>query len=673
MFNNNSPNFAEYFENTVQQTVESTLLDEEFRKAFIRLIEAIMKRASLEWNKRAKIEIDHENYGLEYDEATDSYSWKRYDELGNSSEDKLTKNQIKSIVSDLFESENQSPTPTSKNSALRITTSLKPFGEVIIYDRRDDGIVTNNIVKQLDNPEIFDPVKDTSHSSLNSIEQLEAIADELLAQIEASLNYEEEIDLEEIASELLAQVEAQIFQAEQVDFIVDPEGGVNDNRPGKLIKRKSSELTSFEEPQSDLTLSEAVPSSLVKTAKSKNNEQAIPPESEVNSKSWFKEKRVPVYANNLPRRQLVIQENKEIATAIKQLVREYGEIKGGSIIYSSDAFTLKKVGREYTVYRRGSKLEEYSSPIVSFSLNNMGKPIGINAGKLNGVERQEFLLIADKLKDGEVLPQKNTDIREIANQLGSLAPSGTHKVLASFKNAEVVKIMADLLQKTGKEELKIGEFRIKGEQNIAMTQVTLKLYKADANGNERLAVDWEAVRINDGSVLTNVKKMGIGENEINQLKFMVKNANILNNNHLSIFENKPSNISVAEIPLPLHPSLKKEWDKLESIPNNRGWSQIAEQGNEEIRAKLNIQEGKLSLGEQREIYVKINLQSQIQAYKAGKSSINLPPLSSITEDLKKYRQRIINNFYNLNHKHTNKEKDTNYKNKNYEKRFDRQR
>ncbi|MEL6164730.1 MAG: hypothetical protein AAFR37_13540, partial [Cyanobacteria bacterium J06628_3] len=411
MFNSNSPHFAEYFENTVQQTVESTLLDEEFRKAFIRLIEAIMKRASLEWNKRAKIEIDHENYGLEYDEATDSYSWKRYDELGNSSEDKLTKNQIKSIVSDLFESENQSPTPTSKNSALRITTSLKPFGEVIIYDRRDDGIVTNNIVKQLDNPEIFDPVKDTSHSSLNSIEQLEAIADELLAQIEASLNYEQEVDLEEIASELLAQVEAQIFQAEQVDFIVDPEGGVNDNRPGKLIKRKSSELTSFEEPQGDLTLSQAVPSSLVKATESKNNEQAIPP-SEATSKSWFKEKRVPVYANNLPRRQVVIQENKEIANAIKQLVREYGEIKGGSIIYSSDAFTLKKVGSHYTVYRRGSNLEEYASPVVSFSLNKMGKPIGINAGKLNGAERQEFLLIADRLKDGAVLPPKNTDIRE---------------------------------------------------------------------------------------------------------------------------------------------------------------------------------------------------------------------------------------------------------------------
>ncbi|MEL6166749.1 MAG: hypothetical protein AAFR37_24405, partial [Cyanobacteria bacterium J06628_3] len=112
---------------------------------------------------------------------------------------------------------------------------------------------------------------------------------------------------------------------------------------------------------------------------------------------------------------------------------------------------------------------------------------------------------------------------------------------------------------------------------------------------------------------------------------------------------------------------------LESIPNKRGWSQIAEQGNEEIRAKLNIQEGKLSLGEQREIYVKISLQSQIQSYTVGESSINLPPLSSITKDLKKYRQRIINDYYNHNHQHTNKEKDVINKTNSNEKRFDRQR
>ena len=103
--------------------------------------------------------------------------------------------------------------------------------------------------------------------------------------------------------------------------------------------------------------------------------------------------------------------------------------------------------------------------------------------------------------------------------------------------------------------------------------------------------------------------------------------------------------SVAEIPLPLHPALAREWEKIESTPNGKGWTQTTEQGNDELRNKLKTQEGKLSIPEQREMYAKLALQRQIQLNTIGKSNINLPPLKNIIKDLGKQRQSVINKTY----------------------------
>ncbi|MEO0687348.1 MAG: hypothetical protein AAFY76_20435, partial [Cyanobacteria bacterium J06649_11] len=309
-----------------------------------------------------------------------------------------------------------------------------------------------------------------------------------------------------------------------------------------------------------------------------------------------------------------------------------------------DAFTIKKNGSDYSIHRRDDELSGYANPVMSFSLDEKGTPINIKADELNGAERSCFLLVADDIRDGLALPDKNTDIREIANQLGSLAPAGTQKVLISFQNAEVMRIMADSLKASGTDELKIGDFLIKGEQNADLTRASLKLYKIESDGSERLAVNWESTKQENGVLETEMKTMKLGENDINQLKFIAVNANYLNNNQYSCtLEAKAP--TAWEIPLPLHPILKREWDKIESTPEN-----------EELRNKLNIQKGKLSVAEQREVYSLISLQHQIQLDSTGQSNINLPPLKQIIQDLSQQRKDIIYQTYKPNDKTNNTQK-----------------
>ncbi|MEM6404806.1 MAG: hypothetical protein AAF757_32040, partial [Cyanobacteria bacterium P01_D01_bin.116] len=395
---------------------------------------------------------------------------------------------------------------------------------------------------------------------------------------------------------------------------------------GKIVKREASELVFFEEEENSLARIKTAKSE-VSAANVSYQEAVSSPELSESQKSWVREKQVPVYADTIPRQYAIKQENKEMAIAAKEIVRKYGEIQeDGSVSYKSDAFTIKKVGNEYSIHHRKDELSGYANPAMSFSLDKKGCPINIKADKLNGAERSCFLLVADDIRDGLALPDKNTDIREIANQLGSLAPAGTQKVLTSFQNAEVMRIMADSLLSSGTDELKIGDFLIKGEQNADLTTASLKLYKIESDGSERLAVNWEATKLENGVLETEMKTMKLGENEINQLKFIAANANYLNNNQYS--ETIEAKAPTAwEIPLPLHPILKRELNKIESVPEN-----------EELRSKLNIQGGKLSVAEQREVYSLISLQHQIQLDSTGQSNINLPPLKQIIQDLSQQRK-----------------------------------
>lgn len=93
--------------------------------------------------------------------------------------------------------------------------------------------------------------------------------------------------------------------------------------------------------------------------------------------------------------------------------------------------------------------------------------------------------------------------------------------------------------------------------------------------------------------------------------------------------------------MPLHRDIAPYWQDLEA---NRSWSSVANQYNNPLRDKLE-KTGKLTIGEQRELYQKILLQSQVEQQNQGKTNISLPPLSHVIQDLLDSRSQIIDNTY----------------------------
>lgn len=96
-----------------------------------------------------------------------------------------------------------------------------------------------------------------------------------------------------------------------------------------------------------------------------------------------------------------------------------------------------------------------------------------------------------------------------------------------------------------------------------------------------------------------------------------------------------------DTPMPLHPDIASHWHGLET---NNAWSSVANQYNNPLREKL-VLTGKLTIGEQRELYQKILLQSQFEQQNKGQTNISLPPLSDVIQDLLNTRSQVINNTY----------------------------
>ncbi|MBD2505529.1 DUF3854 domain-containing protein, partial [Anabaena azotica FACHB-119] len=55
--------------------------------------------------------------------------------------------------------------------------------------------------------------------------------------------------------------------------------------------------------------------------------------------------------------------------------------------------------------------------------------------------------------------------------------------------------------------------------------------------------------------------------------------------------------------------------------------------------------GKLTIGEQRQLYNELVIQGQLEKEKNGQTDISLPPIESIVDDLIKQRERIIQDTY----------------------------
>ncbi|MBD2564109.1 hypothetical protein [Nostoc foliaceum] len=96
-----------------------------------------------------------------------------------------------------------------------------------------------------------------------------------------------------------------------------------------------------------------------------------------------------------------------------------------------------------------------------------------------------------------------------------------------------------------------------------------------------------------------------------------------------------------DTPVPLHPEIASHWQGLET---NKTWSSVANQYNNPLREKLS-KTGKLTIGEQRELYQKILLQSQFEQHNKGQTNISLPPLNDVIQDLLNSRSQVINNTY----------------------------
>ncbi|HEY9803855.1 MAG TPA: hypothetical protein V6D25_26165, partial [Leptolyngbyaceae cyanobacterium] len=429
--------------------------------------------------------------------------------------------------------------------------------------------------------------------------------------------------------------------------------------------------------------------------------------------NWTKKQDVTLYQRSGRRRELEDKENKAIATAAVQLVKKYGikaDKQGKELTYQSDAFIINKKGDDYTISRRHDGKE-----LMTFMANrwgevrwvNLERDLSTNKYPINilPIERQEFLLVADYLKAGKELPRIDEDPRKLASVLSSVSPSGTHNVLESFKQSQVLQIMIGAIGNFKKNDLSLGNYRIVFREG--KDKSTLQLFKTELNGSVREAVHFELLPTPNG-MTHQVTKIGIDEADLEKLGSLARGLYI---NYDPLF---PKLNAIRDIDLPVHPAIKKELDKLQSeqsppsppltsasvnsllsqqkrealsaggeIPirnsllfaihnspncelriDNCELSSAspaspaspaplaspaspapnAEQSLDDLLSKLQ-KTGKLTIGEQRQLYNELIIESETQKEKTGKTDISLPPLDAIILDLKSQRQNIINDTY----------------------------
>ncbi|GAX38815.1 DUF3854 domain-containing protein [Nodularia sp. NIES-3585] len=354
---------------------------------------------------------------------------------------------------------------------------------------------------------------------------------------------------------------------------------------------------------------------------------------------WANQRDVPIFKPTIPRKFVEATENKYIALAAKQLLSNYGvQHDDSSFVYRSDAFTIREFRGTYSIHRHEDEQASYfANPLMQFQVNPQGKvKILKNPDQMLSVERQEFLMVADYLNHGQELPTLDIDTRELSNSLGSLAPQGTQKILESFRQGEILKVMHGTLSKAKSDEVEIGDYRIQSDRDTKAGKVFLHLFKQDKIG-EKEKVRFELNHTPQG-ITNQVRIITLDDLDLANLKQISKKLNI---EAPSRKPNSSPPANTRDIPLPLHSELANAWHKLE---DSVGWTSASNQGNSDFREKLQ-QDGKLTIGEQRELYFKIFLQSKDEQLLRGKTEIILPPFESILSDLKKTRRESIDSTY----------------------------
>lgn len=422
--------------------------------------------------------------------------------------------------------------------------------------------------------------------------------------------------------------------------------------------------------------------------------------------SWARREEVKLYQPNFFRKRLEARENKEIASVAYALVKNYGVEKDGNLVYQADAFTIIKSGNNYSIHRRADEtlalMQFYADKWGAITLSEQPKD-------MFPIERQEFLLVADYLKSGKQLPSVDEDPRKIANTLGSLSFDGTHTILESFKTSEILQILTQTLKRTGCDDLQLGNYRILYQKSQLDTTSILQLLKTEHTDVTRVAASFEFSRTDSGmthqlktlaiteqdiaklrllaqkldiqqpakeatvnphatrdievplhpkiakqwqdlenrqqhqnfadSPLDSTSEVGIDSHHINPQQ--VNTVVVRPIKKISTFQDKHDLSDIESIPVPLHPLLDKYWQDLEDTDR---WADIAKQENAKFREKIQSN-AKLPIGEQRELYHKFLIQSEVEQRHNGITNISLPPLNEIIQDLMSARSKVIHNTY----------------------------
>ncbi|MHC5819474.1 MAG: DUF3854 domain-containing protein, partial [Nostoc sp.] len=418
-------------------------------------------------------------------------------------------------------------------------------------------------------------------------------------------------------------------------------------------------------------------------------EPPVIPQNTKSISSWAKKENVTLYEPNFFRKRLEGSENKQIAFAAYTLLKKYGveakdeQQQTSGKIYHADAFVIKNHGADkYSIYRRHDDVE-----LMTFQADKWGHVGNIKLSyteiedeqkiwrekqiNILPIERQEFLLVADYLKAGKELPSVDEDPRKIASVVGSVSPKGTHNILESFKENEVLKILTQSITSFEKDDLTLGNYRILFRQTTDNTS-TLQLLKTEHNGTNREAVRFQFEKTDTG-MTHQVQAMAITEADLEKLRLLAQKLHI---NYKALFGN-PTDTRDIDLPLhpeitrnldeeqshqstqstpnvpdrktqsnsqgvssnspkqdnavlPLHPVLKQYWEQLEKDGSSH---ETVAQGHLEFQSKIQ-QTGKLTVGEQRELYQQIQNQAWSEINHNGCTDIVLPPLAHIVNDLR---------------------------------------
>ncbi|MEH1826690.1 MAG: hypothetical protein V7L22_15205 [Nostoc sp.] len=580
--------------------------------------------------------------------------------------------------------------------ALKITAYLESEGsekQIVIYEQDSEGKCTTNLVTEIltldeiidiaseplikllppsaeiienseDTKELLsdnenftaievNPLLDDSHLTINKLLKDENSENSSLITQEINSSVEIEAD-ESFGDDVVNNLQEEIAQSKetlQIREIVVSNYQPQDKTEGEVNKNATPNQFFAQEPEELETNNRnkyAPEFSYQKVA----NSQGVDPAAQ----QWARQVEVPIYQinNKQAREERYNGENKDIAETAIAMLKKYGTLEqDGSRIYRSDTFVIRQEGDTVSIHRRSDELFGWENSLIDFKLNKKEEPkITKKPTEMLPVERQEFLIVAEYLGDNGKLPDlNNADIRDVANSLGSLAPAGTIKTLEVFKQNEMLHTLNNVLIQADKEELTVGEFTIKRTREPENNRASLQLFKTTQEKGTQELVRFDLNKTEAG-ITKEVSKINISDYDINQVKFIAQNASKLNLEQIFGNEQSPATAAApkerviqaaGDMPVKVHPYIAEEWANM--VKHGSPWGKAMNQGNEEILQRINENDGKLPIADQREMYFKILNHKTNEAEKKGETVVDFVPLKDIMSDLQQWRGEEIRQQY----------------------------